>query len=88
MELNGIGNVKVVPKAVGPRAGKIAFRQKSNSAAMGNRLGRGIDIDMTTIDDLCDSENLQPDFIMIDVEGFEVDVLEGASRTLRHNPPC
>ena len=86
MDLNGIDNVKVVAKAMGPRAGKITFRRKSNSSPMGNRSGSGIDVDMTTIDDLCAAEDLRPDFIMIDVEGFEVEVLEGASRTLRHRP--
>ena len=86
LELNELRNVNVINKAVGPRAGKIAFRKKSNSAPMGDRWGRGIEVDMITIDELCEAENLRPDFLMIDVEGFEVDVLEGAPRTLGHTP--
>lgn len=86
LDLNNVQNAKVVPKALGPRPGKIAFRLRSNSAPMGNRSGRSIDVDMTTIDELCASEDLRPDFIMIDVEGFEVDLLEGAARTLEGRP--
>jgi len=34
-----------------------------------------------------DSFQLQPDFIKIDVEGFEYQVLQGAAQTINHNRP-
>jgi FkbM family methyltransferase len=86
LELNSIDNVRVVPQALGPRAGRISFREDTNGSIMGHHSGRGIDLDMMTIDQLCESEGFLPDLIKIDVEGYEADVLEGASRTLRHRP--
>jgi len=42
-----------------------------------------VDVPVTTIDDFCAREHLTPDFIKIDVEGAELDVLRGARETIR-----
>lgn len=46
-----------------------------------------VQVSMTTIDFICESENIRPDLIKIDVEGAELFVLEGAINTLRQHKP-
>ena len=46
------------------------------------RWDRSVDVEVTTLDDLAAAHG-EPAFCKIDVEGFEADVLRGASRPLR-----
>ncbi len=41
-------------------------------------------VPMITLDEYAERENLWPDFIKVDVEGFEPQVLQGAPRCLAH----
>jgi FkbM family methyltransferase len=86
LELNEIKNVRIVGRALGPSSGSVRFRAQSNSAPLGNRTTRGLAVDMTTIDELCEAEGFVPDLIKVDVEGYEVDLLQGASRALQRRP--
>ncbi len=56
-----------------------------------NTLGRSnyrkIMVQVDTVDNLCESYGLNPDFIKIDVEGAERELIQGASRTLRDTKP-
>jgi FkbM family methyltransferase len=45
--------------------------------------GATIDVPVTTIDAFCAERGLSPDFIKVDVEGFELSVLQGARDTIR-----
>jgi FkbM family methyltransferase len=86
LALNEIKNVRIVPKALGPSSGSVRFRAQTNSAPLGNQKGSGIVVAVTTVDDLSEAGCFIPDLIKIDVEGYEIDLLEGASRTLQHRP--
>lgn len=86
LELNEIKNVRIVPRALGPSSGSVRFRTQTNSAPLGNRTAPGLAVDMTTIDELSEAEGLVPDLIKLDVEGYEIDLLEGASRALQRRP--
>ncbi len=44
-------------------------------------------VDVVTLDDFCGARQMRPDFIKIDVEGFEREVLLGAERLLREVRP-
>jgi FkbM family methyltransferase len=43
----------------------------------------GASVVVLTVDDYCRTHHLEPDWILIDVEGFEFDVLSGAMDTIR-----
>jgi hypothetical protein len=42
-----------------------------------------VDVPLVALDDFCRERNLWPDLLKVDVEGFEVEVLTGASECLK-----
>ena len=47
-------------------------------------LNNSYDVKTKTIDKICEDENVIPDFVKIDVEGHEFQVLDGATKTALH----
>lgn len=89
---NGLGNVEVVPVAVGPRVGEVRFRVTdfgldSRQQRDGHDT-RGRIVPMTTVDAFVDERGIdRVDFIKLDVEGGEEGALRGATETIsRHRP--
>jgi FkbM family methyltransferase len=86
LECNGITNVQLHQVALGaePNTLKLSIPEGNAGAAsfLHNR-GQSIDVPVTRLDDF----ELRPSFIKMDVEGFEDQVLEGFSETLRNHPP-
>ena len=52
-----------------------------------NDLNNFYNVKTKTIDKICENENVTPDFIKIDVEGHEYQVLEGAKQTALSKKP-
>jgi FkbM family methyltransferase len=84
--------VTVVAAAVGAAAGEgVLFTSgadgMSRLAEPNDELRGGVVtplvVPVVTLDDHCRAANLQPDWLLIDVEGFEIAVLEGAREIIR-----
>lgn len=83
--------VTIVPAAVG-RSGGEAVLYVADVAGM-SRLGKPnpaiadrvseIVVPVVTLDDYCHTENLVPDWLFIDIEGFEIAALEGARQLIK-----
>lgn len=84
-----VARVEVVPCAVGGSVGEATFFASGTSGT--NRLAapnpeagahESVTVPVTTIDAFCAERGVSPDWITLDIEGFEVAALEGARRTL------
>lgn len=89
--MNGLGGrVEIVAAAVGARRGA-ATLYASGADGM-SRLGAPnveiaervseLSVPVTTLDDFCRERALEPDWLFLDIEGFEIAALEGARELL------
>ncbi|HWJ72454.1 MAG TPA: FkbM family methyltransferase [Kaistia sp.] len=86
VELNDLTNVTVVNAAVGSATGELHIRDRSNAKV--SLSGGGIRVPVETLDDWSSANLLYPDFIKIDVEGYEFEVLRGAANIIRDRSPA
>lgn len=92
--LNALPNVTVIEKAVGARAGTgrlqvVEDQSWSKLVETGAHpdTERVMEIEVVAIDDLAGAQLRPPTVVKIDVEGFELPVLEGMRRTLAEHAP-
>jgi FkbM family methyltransferase len=97
VRMNGLDErVTIVPKAAGAAVGSADLYGTAAGSGL-SRIGGahpGIDVPvtptgiaMTTIDQYCRETGMTPDWLLIDVEGYEYEVLLGAAETLRRHRP-
>ena len=95
VKLNGFRNVTVIEKAVSHVTGQaeLLITSHPGGAALSTTtrppdVKRAITVDVIAIDDLVFQEKLVPPAVVkIDVEGAEIEVLQGMRRTLREFKP-
>lgn len=82
--INGIKNITIIPNAVGSEPGEILItNSSSNSYILKEGESNGIKVPVVRADDYADKK---PTVLKIDVEGFELEVLRGATEILKTLP--
>ncbi len=93
IEVNGLTNIRTFQVGVGDRCGEASLILPPSGNPAEIRLGSGSEqgsksVSVTTLDHHVDAEKLERvDFIKLDVEGFELRVLQGGKKTLRRFRP-
>jgi FkbM family methyltransferase len=90
-ELNQKDNIQIYPIALGSEKGKAMIFNDSELNRGGASMVRGqskigVEVDVERLDDMLDT-SIIPKIIKIDVEGFEMNVLKGAVRTIQETKP-
>ena len=91
-ELNQNLNIQIYPVALGSEKGNALIFNDSESNRGGASMVRshsnstGIEVNVERLDDVLDA-SIIPKIIKIDVEGFELNVLHGAIRTIQATKP-
>ena len=84
LDLNRIGNATLRRYAVGAAPGTVLMRDASNASVTSNvNAPRAFNAEVVKLDDFRDEK---PTVLKIDVEGFETEVLKGATEILKTRP--
>jgi FkbM family methyltransferase len=84
--LNGLEQLEIVQAGAAAKAGTMVFDRRLNSTVeRGTGNWERVEVPAVTVDSLTETYGV-PDVVFIDVEGFEVDVLEGSRKTLESTP--
>jgi len=85
IELNNLGEkVSLYDCAVSDKTGEVQFylAEKPNISSIHIKSKDMITVKSITLDDFCKRENVYPDFIKMDIQGAEVNVLNGMQNIL------
>jgi FkbM family methyltransferase len=83
ISLNNLQCVTVRNEAVGKEVGTISFTLDSNASVATSADKKTIQVPVVNLDSAL---NNKPDLLKIDVEGFEMEVVKGASEILKSKP--
>ncbi|MEK6280873.1 MAG: FkbM family methyltransferase [Acidobacteriota bacterium] len=92
VQMNGLGErVRIVTSAVGETSGRqtLYAAEAEGMSRLGapNQALEGkvteITVPVVTLDEYCSYERLQPDWLFIDIEGFEIAALSGATELIQ-----
>jgi FkbM family methyltransferase len=81
-----IDNVSVINSALGAETG-IAYLKKAGIASAITTKKTKLKVELDTIDHFCKINHIQPTYIKADLEGYEMNLLAGATETIRHHKP-
>lgn len=88
--MNALDNLISIHKAVTSVTGNVAFTQGSSDGKhhlAEQNSGASFLVESITVDDFCRQQQVQPDLLLIDVEGAELQVLQGAQHILKKGRP-
>ncbi len=92
IDLNGVADRVIVhPEAVTSQAGQARFSaagMQGDNRLVRERDANSIDVPTTSLDTFCRDAGVSPDFIKVDVEGAELDLLRGARATIAAAGPA
>ena len=87
IQVNGYNNIILEKKAVSNKLGKSTFYVSENSAGSSmhkpNNVVDQIYVDLITLDNYFEVNSITPDFIKIDIEGYELNALKGMESILQ-----
>ncbi|MEM8718787.1 MAG: FkbM family methyltransferase [Cyanobacteria bacterium P01_G01_bin.39] len=96
IEINQIDNVIIEEKGLGSQETKGKIFDKSNSSVTPSKIISGSwlrnfiygtkDVEIVTLDNYAEAQSITPTFLKVDVEGYESEVLKGASKILQTLP--
>lgn len=80
VELNSFNQIEIIPMAISDKTGNVFFDNGFCSEETGKNV-----IKTMSLDDFIENNNILPNRIKIDVEGFELNVIKGMEKFLDRN---
>lgn len=88
VQINGIENVTLLEAAVSDKTGEAGFEDKTGSGTGHLSVDGGLKVQTLVIDEFVNGESHPyPDFLKMDIEGGEIDALNGARKTIEKSRP-